>query len=334
MLEDTERCHCKLRLLISSRQARARPSACATNFPTFNKAYVHVLLGQRGQGEIQFPVGAGYSTLAAFARHAFCDCYFCLLLMCLLGIRPLSQSTATRFAMQVHVYLPSGKSCSVSLPSPESSVHELKAAAQQEFKRRFLRLAFKAQQLELSSSLSEAGVENGDHIDAFVQPVKLASTNHDFALHFAGGAVVAWGQTAWAFSISPVREQLVRVQQIQATWHAFAAILDDGSVVTWGIPAGGADSSQVQEQLVQVQKIQATSCAFAAILADGSVVTWGNPYSGGDSSQVQVQLVRVQQIQATLSAVAAILDDGSVVAWGNPDYGGDCSQVKTYFDVL
>ena len=44
--------------------------------------------------------------------------------------------------MKVHVYLPSGNSCSIALDTGESRVCELKAEAQRLLNRRFLRLAF------------------------------------------------------------------------------------------------------------------------------------------------------------------------------------------------
>ncbi|CAJ1429565.1 unnamed protein product [Effrenium voratum] len=192
-------------------------------------------------------------------------------------------------AMQVHVYLPSGKSCSVSLP-PESSIRELKAAAQQQLKCRFLALAFRGQQLDVSSALGEVGVRDGEHIDAIMQSVRFASTASSFALYVPGGTALTWGNPGHGGDSSEVREKLVRVQQIQGTSSAFAAIMENGSVVTWGNPAFGGDSSEVREQLVQVQQIRATSSAFAAILADGSLVTWGNPHFSGDSSKVQTYL--------------------------------------------
>ena len=39
---------------------------------------------------------------------------------------------------------------------------------------------------------------------------------------------------------APGREQLARVEQIEATCSAFAAILQNGSVVTWGNAQDGA----------------------------------------------------------------------------------------------
>mmetsp|Transcript_63782 Transcript_63782/g.152417 ORF Transcript_63782/g.152417 Transcript_63782/m.152417 type:complete len:154 (-) Transcript_63782:235-696(-) len=150
--------------------------------------------------------------------------------------------------MRVHVYLPSGKGFSTAL-LPESSIRELKAEAQRQFHRRFLRLAFRGKPLDPSCTLCEVGVQDGDMIHAIVQPVKLASTHSAFALHAAGGAALTWGNPNYGGDSSQVQKQLARVQQIQATGDAFAAILDDGSVVTWGDPDNGGDSSKIQTLL-------------------------------------------------------------------------------------
>ena len=107
-----------------------------------------------------------------------------------------------------------------------------------------------------------------------MQQVNLASKFGAFALFVTEGAALAWGHGELGCQ---VREQLVRVQQIQSTDLALAAILADSSVVTWGKSDCGGDSCQVREQLVRVQHIQATEDAFAAILEDGSVVTWAIP---------------------------------------------------------
>ena len=147
----------------------------------------------------------------------------------------------------------SGKSCSVALLL-ESSVRELKMEAQLQLKRRFLTLLFKGRQLDASSSLSEAGVGDGDSIDAVVQPVKLAFTANSLAIYVPGGIALTWGDSETGGDSSTVREQLVRVQQIQATEGAFAAVLDNGSIVTWGANRCGGNSSQVREQLTRVRQ--------------------------------------------------------------------------------
>ena len=155
------------------------------------------------------------------------------------------------------------------------------------FQRR-LKLTAKGRQLDFRATLSEAGLRDGDVVDAIVQLGKLAGTWQAFAVHGRGGEVVSWGKHVG--DSSQVQEQLRNVQHIQSNDHAFAAILESGAVVTWGDPEYGGDSSQVQEQLRKVKHIQSTGFAFVAILESVAVVTWGNPSFGGDSSQVQEQL--------------------------------------------
>ena len=167
-------------------------------------------------------------------------------------------------AMKVDVHLPSGVGCSIEV-SPETPMSELKAAAQQHFRRR-LKLIAKGQQLDLTGTLSEAGLRDGDVVDVVVNLGKLASTRKAFAWHGQGGEVVAWGDPEYGGDSSQVQEQVRKVQHIQATRGAFAAILESGAVVAWGDPEYGGDSSQVQEQLRNAQHIQATEYAFAAIL--------------------------------------------------------------------
>ena len=226
-------------------------------------------------------------------------------------------------AMKVDVHLPGGDGCFIEI-SPETPISELKAAAQQHFQRR-LKLTAKGRQLDLTATLSEAGLRDGDAVTAVVQLGHLAATENAFAWH--GHEVVTWGFPGFGGGSSQVQEQLRNVQSIQATGSAFAAILESGSVVTWGCPDSGGDSGQVQEQLRSVKSIQATGRAFAAILESGAVVTCSNPGAGGDSSQVQERLRSVQSIQATGNAFAAILECGSVLTRGHPYLGGDSSQV-------
>ena len=96
--------------------------------------------------------------------------------------------------MKVDVYLPSGNCCSISL-SPESTVSELTAKAQQHFDRR-LKLTAKGLQLDVAATLSRAGLQDGDAVDAVVQPLQLAASAAAFALE-VGGEVVAWGHGGW-----------------------------------------------------------------------------------------------------------------------------------------
>ena len=201
------------------------------------------------------------------------------------------------------------------------TISELKAAAQQHF-RRPVKLTAKGRQLDLTATLYEAGLRDGDVVAAVVQLGKLATTLNTFAWHNEP-EVLTWGaRDPFGGTIGGDFALQERAQYIQATNGAFAAILESGAVVTLGAADLGGGSDQVQEQLRNVKCIQATRSAFAAILESGVVVTWGYPYSGGDSSQVQEQLRNVQHIQAT-AAFAAILGSGVVVTGGDPECSGE-----------
>ena len=91
--------------------------------------------------------------------------------------------------MKVDVHLPSGDGCSISLPA-KRPISELKATAQQHFQRR-LKLTAKGQQFDLTSTLHESGLRDGDVVFAVLQLGKLAATRAAFAWHW--GEVVAWG---------------------------------------------------------------------------------------------------------------------------------------------
>ena len=166
--------------------------------------------------------------------------------------------------MKVNVHLPSGDSFSIEV-SPATLISELKAAAQQHFKRR-LKLIASGQQLDLTATVTEARLRDGDVVTAVVQLGKLAATHGAFALYDHEDDLITWGDPDLGGDSSQVQKQLRNVQCIQATKYAFAAILESGAVVTWGSPEFGGDSSQVQEQLGSVQHIQAASeGAFAAV---------------------------------------------------------------------
>ena len=132
---------------------------------------------------------------------------------------------------------------------------------------RFLKLTAKGQPLDLTVTLSQAGLRDGNVVDAICLPVKLAATGSAFALYVQGGEVVTWGDPEYGGDSCQVQEQLRNVKQIHATATAFAAVLECGNVVTWVDPDSGGDSSQVQGQLTNVRQIQAAYAgAFAAIL--------------------------------------------------------------------
>ena len=146
-------------------------------------------------------------------------------------------------------------------------VSELKAAVQQHLQHR-LKLTANGRQLDLTATLSEAGLQDGDVVVAVVQLGQLAAARKAFAWHGLGGEIVTWGDPEAGGDSSRVLEQLRNVEHIQATLAAFAAILESGSIVTWGDPEYGGDSSQVQEQLRNVQHIQSTSGQFGGAFAD------------------------------------------------------------------
>ncbi|CAJ1415181.1 unnamed protein product [Effrenium voratum] len=106
--------------------------------------------------------------------------------------------------MKVDVYLPSAYGCSIEV-SPKTPIRELKFAAQKCLRRR-LKLTAKGLQLDLTATVSEAGLRDGDVVDAVVQLGKLASTSRAFAWHDHGGEVVTWGQPDWGGDSSQVQE--------------------------------------------------------------------------------------------------------------------------------
>ncbi|CAJ1415183.1 unnamed protein product [Effrenium voratum] len=129
-------------------------------------------------------------------------------------------SEETFCAMKVDVHLPSGDGCSVEV-SPEMPVSELKAAAQQHFQRRLRLNTAKGRQLDLTATLSETGLRDGEVVIAFVELGKLAATYQAFAWHGPGGEVVTWGDPEAGGDSRQVQGQLRNVQQVQATCSAF-----------------------------------------------------------------------------------------------------------------
>ena len=93
--------------------------------------------------------------------------------------------------MKLDVLLPSGGGFSTEV-SPAKLASELKAAAQQHFQRR-LKLIAKGRQLDLTATLSEAGLQDGDVVLAIVQLGKLAASHKAFALCGHGPEIVTWG---------------------------------------------------------------------------------------------------------------------------------------------
>ena len=184
-------------------------------------------------------------------------------------------------AMKVDVHLPSGDRFSAEV-SPATPVSQLKAAAQQHFQRR-LRLTAKGRQLDLTATLSEAELRDGEVVTAAVELGKLAATHQ----------VQSGAETA-------ARCKSRHTSNCPCT-------LESGAVVTWGDPEFGGDSSQVHEQLRNVQCIQGSGCDFAAILESGVVVTWSDIRWGGDCSQAQKQLKKTSSTSKQLPMVRVLL---------------------------
>ena len=156
--------------------------------------------------------------------------------------------------LRVIVALTSGRSESLSL-SESSKVGDLKALAQESFKKRFLQLVTAEGRIltDTSALFADAGLRDGEHLTAIVGQPKMAATDDAFALWCCGSnGVVTWGYPDSGGDSSAVQDQLRKVQQIQATESAFAAILEDGSVVTWGYPDSGGDSSAAQDLLASL----------------------------------------------------------------------------------
>ena len=196
---------------------------------------------------------------------------------------------------------------------------DLKAAAQRQFNKRFLKLAVSGQQLDLTLTLQEAGLADGDCATAVRQHVEIFAAWSGFALLVHNSGVVTWGQPGFS---SGVRDQLKDALQIAPGRQSFAALKKDGSVVSWGV------CSDTPPDLKQVHQIHASSLAFSALFKDGSVVAWSHYEVGGDSSGVQDKLRQVQQILASERGFAAIREDGTAVIWGHPEFEGAPAQAS------
>eukprot|EP00435_Cladocopium_sp_Y103_P027294 s4038_g6.t1 len=143
----------------------------------------------------------------------------------------------------VNVSLPSGRSCTVSLPT--ASYGDLKLAAQEALQQQFL-----------SFVVDGAVVDHhwrpydGADILAIAAEPRMAATGRAFALWTHGGRAVAWGDPLFGGELSEVvQQQLLEVRLIEASRSAFCALRLDGSVVTWGDPAAGGEMGDVQRQL-------------------------------------------------------------------------------------
>eukprot|EP00434_Breviolum_minutum_P027150 symbB.v1.2.024013.t1/scaffold2242.1/size84735/5 len=172
-------------------------------------------------------------------------------------------------------------------------------------------------------TVKEAGLKDGDTLNAIVQAVHLASTSAAFAL-WSNMGLVTWGIPHHGGDAGSIQDKIrtneLRLQQIQSTDRAFCAIFEDGTATAWGDASSGGDSRKVQKDLKEILHVQSSSNAFAAIRADGRVITWGSGDYGGNSREVQDQLKNVKCIQSSFDAFAALREDGSVVSWGDRSF--------------
>ena len=67
-----------------------------------------------------------------------------------------------------------------------------------------MKLTAKGQQLDLTATLREAGLQDGEAVAAIVQLGKLAATDAAFAWHGQGEEVVTWGYPEWGGDSSQV----------------------------------------------------------------------------------------------------------------------------------
>ena len=95
--------------------------------------------------------------------------------------------------LNLQVCLPSGRCGTVSLPL-DSSVAELKLAAQESLGQMFLKLAApNGRLLDRTETLQHEGLENDDSVTAIAQQPKIVATSCAFALWCVGGdRVVTW----------------------------------------------------------------------------------------------------------------------------------------------
>ncbi|CAL1150411.1 unnamed protein product [Cladocopium goreaui] len=222
--------------------------------------------------------------------------------------------------VNLQICLPSGSNVKLSFTTGTLMI-DVKDAAQEAFKVGFIRLVTPAGHFIRSHlTIEDAGLRDGDTLNAIVQPVQLSSNGSVFAL-WSNCGLVTWGIPYFGGLSSEVQDRLrsgeVRLQQLQNSQRAFCAVFEDGTAMAWGESTSGGDSSKVQPMLKDVLCVQASQNAFAAILANGRVETWGAPDFGGDSRAVKEQLQHVKQIQSSDDAFAALLEDGRVVSWGD-----------------
>eukprot|EP00438_Fugacium_kawagutii_P006077 Skav200578 [mRNA] locus=scaffold917:289673:295611:- [translate_table: standard] len=257
-------------------------------------------------------------------------------------------------SLSIHVRLLSGRTASVDLHE-NSFIYDLRRAAEEELGVGIASLSkteAPCHVLSGTSTLAEAGVQDGDTVNALVRRPMLTSNIRSptfvpcQVLIEADGSLLTWGaQTAWQ---PPCFQQAA--SSAEGTW---AAVREMGDVVTWGernpcdirVPRPCTDQlrldtvgeeiceeicevNSVQDHLKKVREVVATGHAYAALREDGDVVTWGHIISGGESISIRDKLHAVQHISSSMHAFAAVRRDGSVVTWGEAESGGDSNQVK------
>ena len=97
--------------------------------------------------------------------------------------------------LRIHVTFPSGSGETLSLPE-HSKVGDLKLLTQETFRKGFVKLVTVEGHVltNLANSLQTAGVQDGEHLTAVVQEVKVAATDSAFAMWCCeGNQVVTWG---------------------------------------------------------------------------------------------------------------------------------------------
>ena len=153
----------------------------------------------------------------------------------------------------LHVVLLSGRSAAIRVVA-DTTVKEVQSRAETIFSTGISQLIDAAgQTLSRASTIREAGLQDGDSLNAVARWPEIASTAPAFALRRADGSVVTWGHKDGGGDSSKVQDQLHNVQEIRSTAGAFAALRSDGSVITWGGREFGGDSAKVRDQLENVQ---------------------------------------------------------------------------------
>ena len=121
--------------------------------------------------------------------------------------------------LRINISFPSGSGETLLLPE-HSKVGDLKLLAQRTFRKGFLKLVTLEGHVLTNpeDSLKASGVQDGEHLTAVAQQVKVAATHAAFAMWCCGGnQVVAWGEPDDGGDCSTVQDQLRNVQEIQAT---------------------------------------------------------------------------------------------------------------------